>query len=242
MARRCFIGTAGWSLSSATRSAFPDAGSQLERYAARFDCVEINSSFYRPHRVQTYARWAASVPQGFRFAVKAPRAITHEARPRDAREPLAAFVDQISALGPALGPMLIQFPPSLRFEIAVADAFLHDLRARFSGDVVWEPRHLSWFDPAVETLLADHRIARVAADPARCPAAAEPGGWRGFAYWRLHGSPRMYYSAYGEDQLSALSETLAPDDWCVFDNTAAGAAVEDALRLQSLLKPRADPG
>jgi uncharacterized protein YecE (DUF72 family) len=236
MAEECFIGTAGWSISSATRSVFPDAGSQLERYSARFSCVEINSSFYRPHRVQTYARWAASTPPGFRFAVKAPRAITHEARLRNAREPLAAFVDQIGALGSRLGPMLIQLPPSLHFYEAVADAFLSELRLLFPGDIVWEPRHPSWFDLAAETLLADHRIARVAADPACCTAAAAPGGWRGFGYWRLHGSPRKYYTAYGEERLRPLSEALSPGDWCVFDNTAAGSAIVDALLMQSIVR------
>lgn len=241
MAEEFFIGTAGWSLPSATRGAFPDTGSQLERYAARFSCVEINSSFYRPHRVETYARWAASAPPGFRFAVKAPRTITHEARLQNVREPLAAFVDQITALGSRLGPMLVQLPPSLRFDVAVVEAFLSELSTLFRGDVVWEPRHLSWFDPAAERLLADHRIARVAADPARCPAARAPGGWRGFGYWRLHGSPRMYYTAYGEERLSPLSEALSPNDWCVFDNTASGAAIVDALLLQSLVKRKAPP-
>ena len=238
MAERCRIGTAGWSLSRATGDAFPREGSHLERYAARFSCVEINSSFYRPHRVQTYARWAGSVPEGFRFAVKAPRAITHEARLRNVREPLAAFVDQISALGAALGPMLIQLPPSLRFETSVVEAFLQDLRSLFTGEIVWEPRHVSWFDPGSDTVLADHRVARVAADPACCKAAGTPGGWRGFGYWRLHGSPRMYYSAYGRERLDAFTDALSPNDWCIFDNTASGAADVDALLLQSLMRPR----
>ena len=114
------IGTAGWSVPSG----FGDGGSQLQRYAARFSCVEINSSFYRPHRPQTYARWAASVPAGFRFAVKAPRTITHDARLREPRALLQPFLEEIGALGATLGPLLIQLPPSLAFDAALAPAVL----------------------------------------------------------------------------------------------------------------------
>ena len=80
MVAEILIGTAGWSLPGAHFGLFPRDGSHLERYATRFSCVEINSSFYRPHRQETYARWAASVPENFRFAVKMPRTITHHAR------------------------------------------------------------------------------------------------------------------------------------------------------------------
>jgi uncharacterized protein YecE (DUF72 family) len=233
------IGTAGWSVPSGAAEGFSKAGSQLERYASRLCCAEINSSFYRPHRPQTYARWAASVPAGFKFAVKAPRAITHESRLRDAQAPLADFIGQIQSLGDALGPMLIQLPPSLRFEAGLVEGFLRGLREGFGGDVVLEPRHLTWFDVEPEALLSEHRVARVAADPARCPAAATPGGWTGLRYWRLHGSPRMYYSPYEEERLIGLSQSLASGDWCVFDNTASGAALVDALALISLVKRRA---
>jgi len=224
------IGTAGWSVPSQ-----PGAqGSQLQRYAARLSCVEINSSFYRPHRVATYARWAASVPAGFRFAVKAPRAITHEARLRNAAPLLQAFVEQIGALGPALGPMLVQLPPSLKFDPALAQDFLADLRGRFAGEAAIEPRHPTWFGPEAEDLLRAHEMGRVAADPAPAPEAGTPGGWPGLRYWRLHGSPQMYHTPYGDARLRALAEKLSPGDWVIFDNTASGAALPDALRLQQL--------
>ena len=127
------IGTAGWGIPRRHAHAFPGAGGHLERYARVLPAVEINSSFYRPHRPATYARWAASVPPGFRFAAKVPRAVTHERRLVDAAEPLARFLGEVAALGPALGPLLVQLPPSLRYDGAVAERFLGLLRGRFAG-------------------------------------------------------------------------------------------------------------
>jgi uncharacterized protein YecE (DUF72 family) len=230
------IGTAGWSVPSVAKDAFEKQGSQLERYSSRFSCAEINSSFYHPHRAETYARWAASVPESFRFAVKVPRAITHEARLYDSRARLKEFADQIVGLGGKLGPILIQLPPSLECDLARAKSFLGEFRQQFEGDAVIEPRHPSWFECDTEKLLCAYRLGRVAADPARCPGAATPGGWAGLRYWRLHGSPRMYYTPYGEERLRCMAARLMPGDWCIFDNTASGAAIHDALFLQNLAK------
>ena len=229
------VGTAGWQIPRAVRERFPEQGSTLERYAARFPVAEINSTFYRSHRAQVLERWANAVPRGFRFAVKAPRTITHEKRLADASELLAAFLDQIAPLRDRLGPLLVQLPPSLAFDPAVAGRFFTNLRARFDGGAACEPRHPTWFEPDAERLLQDQRIARVAADPACVPTAAEPGGWRGFAYWRLHGSPRMYWSAYGPERIAALAERLTGPAWVVFDNTASGAAALDGLDLMAQL-------
>src|SRR3954447_9737429 len=190
------IGTAGWSIPTKAAGDFLGEGSHLERYARRFDGVEINSSFYRPHRPATYERWAACVPTHFRFAIKVPQAITHERRLVDAQDPLGRFLEEVEALGAKLGPLLVQLPPKLSFEPAVAGAFLSSLRARFDGPAGLEPRHPSWFEAEPDALLREHRIARVAADPARAPGADEPGGWPDLAYFRLHGSPRVYWSAY----------------------------------------------
>ncbi len=234
------IGTAGWSIPKAVRERFPEGGSILERYALAFDAVEINSSFYRPHRPETYARWAASTPDRFRFAVKLPKIITHERRLIDSAEPLERFLTETAALGCKRGPILIQLPPSLRFDAATVERFLDLLRSLCEGDVAIEPRHVSWFAPEVEALLTRRRIARVAADPAVCEAAAHPGGWKGFSYWRLHGSPQMYASPYGAERIATLFENLTQSSWVIFDNTMHGAAAEDALLLfQRTQKPHA---
>ena len=241
-ASRLLVGTAGWSLPSEHRESFPVDGTHLERYAARLPAAEINSSFYRPHRPSTYERWAASVPRGFRFSAKLPRSITHERRLVEAGAPLEEFLAQAGALGSRLGCLLVQLPPSLRFDEAVVAPFLEALRARYAGGVALEPRHRSWFEPGAESLLGAHEVARVAADPPVVPAAGEPAGHPDLVYVRLHGSPRMYYSPYDDAYLDTLASRLqvaaarARVVWCIFDNTAHGHATANALALLERLQ------
>jgi uncharacterized protein YecE (DUF72 family) len=222
---------------------FGDGASNLARYAARFNAVEINSSFYRPHKPETYVRWAASVPDGFRFAVKLPKAITHEKRLADCGESIAAFAAQTAELGDRRGPVLVQLPPSLVFDAQTASRFFGDLREAIGdGPIVCEPRHASWFAPATDQVLIDHHIARVAADPAKVPEAADPGGWSGLRYVRLHGSPRIYYSSYDAAIIARLADDARAakvEAWTIFDNTTSGAAIENALRMLDVKGGRA---
>jgi uncharacterized protein YecE (DUF72 family) len=232
------IGTAGWAIPRAEAEHFLTEGTGLERYAAQFDAVEINSTFYRSHRATTYARWVALTPDHFRFAVKLSRTITHEARLVDTGPLLEVFRAEAVQLREKLGPLLVQLPPSLALERAVAERFFAELRDRWPGPIVCEPRHPTWFETEAEALLSAFHVARAAADPARHAAAGEPGGWRGLSYWRLHGSPRMYYSRYEDDALCRLAAAIgaAPGEaWCVFDNTTSGAAAGDALRLAAMV-------
>lgn len=236
------IGCAGWALRPRYAEHFPPAGTHLERYAATFNAVEINSSFYRPHRRATYEKWAASVPENFRFSVKLPKEITHVRRFLDSADVLDRFIDETSGLGDKLGPILVQLPPKFEFDAAPAADFISFFRSRFSGDVVWEPRHATWFSGEVGMLFGEHRIARVAADPAKIPEAAEPAGSSAITYYRLHGSPRIYYSKYTSEFVADVATRIAraakagSETWCIFDNTALGAATEDALALKSLLQ------
>jgi uncharacterized protein YecE (DUF72 family) len=231
------IGTAGWNVPSSYLNQVPPGGSHLERYARRLNAVEINSSFYRPHRRATYQRWAQCVPDHFRFAVKVPKAITHEAGLADCGALLDRFVEEATGLGDKLGVLLVQLPPKSALSKRIADRFFHDLRARIDTHVALEPRHASWFAPGIDDWLAQRRIARVAADPAPVSGAGEPGGWNQLAYYRRHGSPRIYYSDYGAAALAALKRRLEDrarqsSTWCIFDNTASGAALGNALTLQ----------
>ena len=239
-ARVC-IGCAGWSIPRAEQHLFPGAGSHLERYASRFPAAEINSSFHRSHRVTTWQRWRDSVPEAFRFSVKMPKSITHVGRLQGAGELVANFLAEAELLGPKLGCILVQLPPSLAFDSAVVGNFFGALRSRTPLPIACEPRHPSWFHPAPNALLAGRKVARVAADPARAPESGEPGGWRGVKYHRLHGFPRIYYSAYDDAFIAALSDQIrrelieSGDVWCIFDNTTLGAATRNALELESAL-------
>jgi uncharacterized protein YecE (DUF72 family) len=239
-----YVGCAGWSIPKDHSGRFPEEGTHLERYAARLPSAEINSSFYKPHRPATYARWAASVPADFRFSVKVPKSATHERRLADAGDVLDRFLEEATQLGGRLGPLLVQIPPSLSFSASAAEGFFAALRDRFEGDIAFEPRHASWFAHAPERLLTHYRAARVAADPAVVPAAAEPGGWSGLVYYRLHGSPEIYYSDYTDAYLGTLAKSLtraaeSATVWCIFDNTALGAATANALDVLGRLRTNA---
>ncbi|MEO5671460.1 MAG: DUF72 domain-containing protein [Ramlibacter sp.] len=217
---------------------FAAHGSHLERYASRFAACEINSSFHRAHSRDTYVRWADSVPQGFRFSVKAPRTMTHERRLLGCEVLIGEFLAQAQGLGAKLGCLLVQLPPSLSFDRGTVATFLEALRSRWAGATAVEPRHATWFDPEVDACLAGFRVARVLADPVLHAPGAQPGGWQALTYLRLHGSPRMYYSAYAPDLICAVGKRIAmavqggSTVWCVFDNTASGAAADNGLALQ----------
>lgn len=232
------IGCASWNVPLRFASDAPSEGSHLERYARVFDCMEINSTFRRRHKAETWRRWRDSVPAAFRFAVKMPSSATHSGVLDPA--PLQEFFDELGVLEQKRGPVLMQFPPKLAFDVQPAQDFFRRARELFHGDIVCEPRHASWFSGRAEQLMQDFRIARVAADPERVAGAARPGGWSGLRYFRLHGAPRMYYSEYGTEFLqriaAELRQTNAPA-WCIFDNTASGAAFGNARELQRLVLP-----
>ena len=237
MPSKIYIGTAGWSIPRPEQRRFPADESLLARYAKVLPAVEINSTFYRPHRASTFERWAASVPRAFRFSVKIPQTISHDQRLAGSSALLKAFLADLAPLGNRLGCLLVQLAPSLAFDARVARTFFTALRKQFDRGVALEPRHTSWFEGRADRLLDEFEVARVAADPPRADRGSEPGGWRGLAYFRLHGSPRTYYSSYEDDYLDALAARLRElrrrriPAWCIFDNTTLGAATANALYL-----------
>lgn len=241
-----FIGCAGWGLSSANKSFFPLAGNHLERYSAVLPCVEINTSFYRLHRPETYARWRDSVPDAFQFSVKLLRTITHYKRLQGCEADLQQFLESVGPLHSKWGCLLVQLPPSLSYVDTHARQFFTLLRELVDVDIVCEPRHPTWFQEDVLAWLAGLDIAYVEADPVvkgcEVPVEARPVGARlKTRYIRLHGSPHIYHSSYSENFLARIAEQLDADrasgrrGWCIFDNTASGAAIENALTLLAKL-------
>lgn len=236
------VGCAGWAIVRGAAPLFPKDGSHLERYAAVFGSVEINSSFYRSHQANTYARWASSVPPHFRFSVKLPRSMSHEQRLSGIEENLAQFAGEVAALGGKLGCVLVQLAPRHAFDLAIAGDFMARIRAAFTCMIACEARHPSWFADDATTLLARHAITRVSADPPKgelglhVPTTAA-------VYMRLHGTPRVYYSSYADNYLEQLAENLAiyasagRVAWLIFDNTAAGAALPNAVAVRKKVTP-----
>jgi uncharacterized protein YecE (DUF72 family) len=228
------IGLAGWSEAvSKHRTYFPGSGSGLTRYAETFSMVEVNSSFYRAVRAETFASWAEQTPPGFRFSVKINRAVTHAAR-LSANAKLEQALEPMMSLGPKLAAVLIQLPPTLATDPERDAAFLDRLRSLYAGMVAWEPRHPSWEAPEAALLLEEHGITPVRTT---IPAAGAAHGSSG-PYVRLHGTPRRYYSAYSTADLTSLSEWLRRDSSpsiVIFDNTASSAGVRNAIELAELL-------
>lgn len=230
------IGCAGWNIPRQGVAHFELEGTHLERYSRTFNCCEINSSFYRPHKRSTWERWSASVPKNFRFSVKVPRTITHEVELKCEPGDLTAFLKQVRFMGQKLGVLLVQLPPRCVFDYTIAKRFFGLLRQLHDGDVVLEARHPTWFDAKADDLLQQFSVSGVAADPACVPLAGQPSGHGEVVYFRLHGSPQRYYSSYSGEFLEAMANQLADlarraRVWCIFDNTAAGFATSNALQL-----------
>ncbi|WP_428425363.1 DUF72 domain-containing protein [Pararhizobium sp.] len=223
------IATAAWSIPKAVASRFPQEGSGLARYAAVFNGVEINSTFYRRHRATTFERWASAVPDNFRFAVKLPGEITHTRRLKNVGGAFRVFLGDISPLDGKLGPLLCQLPPSLTFDERDAETAFETMRTAHQGPIVLEARHKSWADDRAFAVLKRFSISRVLADPAPVWQVADfplP-----IEYVRLHGTPKLYYSSYSDEELRSFRGVLGPGSWCVFDNTTSGAAAQNALRM-----------
>jgi len=202
--------------------------------------VEINSSFYRQVRPETYAKWAGEVPDAFRFSVKMHRLITHYTRLKNT-ELLKDFFGSVSGLGDKLAVVLVQLPPTLVFEKEIAGSFFRAMRRIYKGCAVCEPRHASWSTDEARALLAKHGVGPVLTvipadgeDPLRNAARKIP------LYVRLHGTPRKYYSSYSSEDLQRLADFLAGHQarrrYVVFDNTAGPAGVRNALELQGLFR------
>ncbi|MGZ3159643.1 MAG: DUF72 domain-containing protein [Burkholderiaceae bacterium] len=239
-----YIGCAGWSIPSiyANDPELPKIGSHLERYASVLPAVEINSSFYRSHRPETYARWKDTTPAAFRFSVKMPKLISHEKKLVDIDDHLDRLIVEVGRLEEKLGCLLLQLPPKLKFDLRIAGCFFEALRKRTAVKVMCEPRHPSWFqDDAIE-LFMSHHVTRVIADPPIVGVENIPSPKSDTAYIRLHGSPDMYRSPYSESYLNELGRWIKQQldaglqVWCIFDNTSEGAAFGNALFLLTRMK------
>jgi uncharacterized protein YecE (DUF72 family) len=238
------IGTAGWAIPKISRDEFIAADSvkpdHLRSYSQKLSGVEINSAFYREHQPKTYAKWALSTPDGFRFSVKLAKRFTHEQKLVVDTSDLQMVLEGILHLEEKLGVILVQIPPKLAFDEAVAEDFFAALRELYTGPVAFEPRHGSWVEREATRVLEDYQIARVIADPDRL-GEAPPIRSAPISYVRLHGSPKVYYSNYEEPALRDWTERLREEAksksavWCIFDNTAAQHATANALTVQRTL-------
>ncbi len=235
------IGTSGWAYADWRGTFYSDhlpARRFLEFYATEFSTVEVNASFYRLPKPETYARWSMQVPDGFVFAVKANRSITHIRRLKDVEPLWEEFMSGARSLGARLGPILLQFPSSFRYDPHRLDAFLR-ASATQSVRLAFEFRHPSWMNDEACRLLSAHNAALCISDS---PGYPRSDVWTAdFAYVRFHGRERLFFSRYSDAQLTEEADKIrrclesGRDVFVYFNNTAGGHAVQNARTLMRLL-------
>ncbi|WP_053738582.1 DUF72 domain-containing protein [Nocardia sp. NRRL S-836] len=228
------IGTSGWRYPEWRDGFYRNVPQRLylSHLAAHVDTIEINSSFYRLQPPAYYRKWVAETPDGFTFAVKGSKLITHNKRLRNVEEALTAFIESL-ALGPKQGPLIWQLPPSLRFDKAVLQDFLAALPP---GRHALEPRHESFRTDTYFDLLHAHNVAHVVSDAPTFPCIEAVTA--DFAYVRLHGHDELYISNYSDAQLDEWAHKIHDwdrDTYVYFDNTMHGAAPYNALSLAQRL-------
>jgi uncharacterized protein YecE (DUF72 family) len=207
---------------------------RLEFYADRFDTVELNNSFYRLPDDETFARWAQRVPDGFAFAVKASRYLTHLRRLRDPAEPLARLWSRASRLGDRLGPVLYQLPPRWRPNHERLATFLSALPDNHPQ--VIEIRDRRWYGPRLSMMIADVGVSLCLHDmPGSAPLPIRVGP---LVYVRFHGAGELYGGSYSPQRLNAWARRISIWSaqgwpvWVYFNNDIGGHAVRDAERLR----------
>ncbi len=240
------IGTAAWSIPKIASPIFGAEGSHLERYSRVLTGVEINTSFYRDHKLATYQRWANDTPEEFRFAVKVSKAFTHEQGLVTEASEVHKAVEGYLGLGEKLDVLLIQLPPKLAFNRDNARAFLEQIRERYEGAMVIEPRHKTWIGPDALEVLREFRLNKVIADPEPCPSDDEFQKTSHDAFYvRWHGSPVIYESRYEAASLESLWATVRiaaetyKSVWAIFDNTTYGWATVNALEFLNMSQGKA---
>ena len=243
MANRARIGTSGWEYRHWAGSFYPERQPRdrwLEFYAEFFDTVELNNSFYRLPEAATFAAWARRVPDGFAFAVKASRYLTHVRRLKEPAEPLERFWTRAVRLGDRLGPVLYQLPPRWRPDFERLAAFLDTLpHGRRQALEIRDPR---WYGRQLTMQLADAGVALCLHDMESSAAPAAPVG--PFVYLRFHGSGARYGGRYSSQRLTAWASRITDwvasglAVWAYFNNDIGGHAVRDADRLRAMVSRR----
>jgi uncharacterized protein YecE (DUF72 family) len=246
------VGTSGWQYRDWRGTFYPQKLPQskwLEHYAGCFQVVEVNNAFYRLPEARTFTQWAERTPDDFVVGVKASRYLSHIKRLQDPAEPVARFMERARCLGPKLGPVLLQLPPTLRLELGRLDETL----SLFPDDVrvAVELRHDSWFVDATRSLLEKHGAAFCLADSTQRQTPV----WRTapWGYLRMHEGRATPHPCYGRQALTHWAERLAQqwsadeDVYVFFNNDHRACAVRDSrvfanAAARAGLRPTRVPG
>lgn len=235
------VGCSGWVYKHWRGIFYPEGLSQrlwFQRYAEEFDTVEINASFYRVPLDKTFDGWREKAPDGFRYAVKVNRFITHLKKLVGVEMEVDRFIELARRLGEALGPLLYQLPPSLHKDLVRLDSFLRRLPPDLEHVV--EFRHRSWYDEEVLALLDRRGVGFVVHDLRSLISPRWASGRT--AYVRFHGSGGRYSGRYSDEDLLRWTDWCLEQSragrsvWCYFNNDIHGHAIEDARTLKSMVR------
>ncbi|HEU18716.1 MAG TPA: DUF72 domain-containing protein [Deltaproteobacteria bacterium] len=236
------IGTSGWNYDHWKAIFYPENHPKtkwLDFYAGLFDTVEVNATFYRLPKPSTFENWRFRTPETFIWSVKASRYITHILRLNNPADALKRFFDGVGHLREKCGPILFQLPPSLSFDIRIADRFFQCVR-NYACRSVLEVRHPTWLDEKAMALMSQHNCAFCVSDTAgRYPYSEKQTA--SFMYVRLHGSRKLYESDYKEEELQTWAEKIRSwrcETYVYFDNDAYGYAAANAKRLKEIMYGR----
>jgi uncharacterized protein YecE (DUF72 family) len=235
------IGCSGWEYAHWRGDFYPAALARsrwFEYYAARFDTVEINNTFYRLPERRTFAAWAERAPMQFVYAVKASRFLTHMKKLKDPEEPLDRLFTRMRPLRRRLGPVLYQLPPGWKRDVPRLEHFLQVLPRGVRH--VLEFREPSWYADDVMALLERFRVALCLHDMRGSATGRERVG--PFVYVRFHGATGNYGGGYSDDRLEEWARWLreqraaGTDVYAYFNNDIGGHAPRDALTLRRMME------
>ncbi|WP_445504869.1 DUF72 domain-containing protein [Microvirga sp. G4-2] len=237
------MGTSGWHYRSWHGPFYPEGlkiKDFLSYYVTQFDTAEINNSFYRLPTEQAVRAWQESVPEGFLFAWKASRFITHMKKLKDVEESIDLVFSRMEGLGDTFGPVLFQLPPMLRANDETRERVARCLSLVPPGRrIAFEFRHPSWYEETTIHILRDHNAALCLSDHADAPAP-----WvvtADFVYVRGHGTNGRYAGSYSKETLQSWAHDIGEwrrngrDVYVYFDNDIKSAAPGDAQTLLGLL-------
>jgi len=232
------VGTSGWNYLHWKGVFYPEKHPKskwLEYYCGHFDTVELNASFYRQPKPTTFENWSKRTPGNFLWSVKANRYITHVKRLKDTEEPLKRFYDSATALGPKLGVILFQLPPSLAYDRGLVGEFLEKLNLAYRHAI--EVRNPSWITEEFFKQLEERNVSFCISDTAgRYPLHEEVTA--DYVYIRLHGSKKLYASLYTKKEVKEWAQKILKwnrDTFVYFDNDFEGNAVRNAHMLKDVL-------
>ena len=239
-------GTSGLVLAEPNKKSFPAEFQDQHRliyYASNFNSIEINSSFYKIPRGQTYRKWSEMVPDSFQFTVKLFRGITHEKDLKYKTAEIKTFLAAISCLGNKKGCLLIQFPAKTNFHFKRFEKLLEDIRrwdAKESWRIAVEFRNMQWYNENIFRILDDRKAALVLHDmPASMPSSLNEKA--PFIYFRFHGENGDYRGSYTQGFLQNKSKEIrhwlnqGKDVYTYFNNTI-GDAVANLKTLNEMIE------